>query len=237
MALETVFSFLDIGWSLSGKDAGNMYSISGGRANTIKMRDKPSSNCSISEVAFHHAKLALSVVLPFVKLNTLAFYRLELTLMCSVSIDISDNARDFEIYDGVVDKESGSGGRVEDVEVVIFDPRTIEIGRRVCTCMKGNGVLGVTLLANSYDVSINSNLSESDISRYFILSILVEENKWVLSHITTIVLAPSRTWMVWIVQLYGKLGNVGDGTGCGGKGDSGVIRSESDWFFTLNIFI
>jgi len=173
--------------------------ISGGRTNAIEMRDEPSVDRGVSEVVFHHTEFALGGVFPFVKLDTLAFYCLELVLMHPISVDISDNTRVLEIYDGIVDEESGSGGGMENVEVVIFDPRTIEIGRGVCACMKGNGVLGVALLANSYKVSIDPNLSKSDVSRYFVLPILIEEDEGVLSRITAIVLAPPKTWVIWII--------------------------------------
>ena len=205
--------------------------------NTIEVRGESSADCCVSEVVFHYAEFALGGVFPFVKLDMLAFYRLELALMHPISINVSDNTRVLEIYDGVVDEKSGSGGRVEDVEVVIFDPRSIEIGRRVCTCVKGNGVFGVALLANSYKVSIDPNLSEGNVSCYFILSVLIEEDEGILSQVTAVVLAPSETWMIGVVYLDAKLGNVGDGTRSGREGDSGIIRGKPNWFFTLHIVI
>ena len=222
---------------MRGKDAGNVYGISRRGADTIEMRNELGANRSIGEVAFHHAELGLGIVFPLVKLDTLAFYCLELALMCPIPIDVSNNTRVFEIYNGIVDKESGGGEGVKDVEVVILDPGVIEIRRGMCMCVEGNGVLRVTLLANSYDVSIDSNLSESDISCYFVLPILIEEDKRVLLCITAIVLTPSETWMIWVVYLYAELGNVGDGTGCGREGDSGVVCGEPNWFVVLDVLI
>ena len=216
---------------------GNVNSVSGGRANVIEMRDKPSANSSIGEMSFHHTELALSVAFSFVKLNSLAFYHLEFTLMCPISINISNNTRVLEVYDGIVDEELGGRRGVEDVEVIILDPRTVEIGRGMCMCMKGNGVFRVSLFANSYNVSIDPDLSESDVSRYFILPILIEEDKGVLPHITAVVLAPPGSWVIRVIELLGKLGNVGDGTRSGGEGNSRVIHSESDWLVTLNIVV
>jgi len=46
----------------------------------------------------------------------------------------------------------------------------------MCICMEGDGILGVALLASPYKVSINTNLSEGNVSCHFILAILVEEN-------------------------------------------------------------
>jgi len=211
--------------------------ISGGRTDAIEMRDEPSTDGGICKVAFHHAELALSDIFPLIKFDALAFYCLELALMRPIPINVSDNTRVFEIYDGVVDEESGSGGGMKNVEVVVFDPRAIEIGRGMRTCVKGNGIFEVTLLASSHEMSVDPNLSEGDVMSYLILSIFIEEDKGVLLRITAIVLAPSWTWMIGVVDLCAKLGNIGDGAGCRREGNSGVIHSESHWLFALNIIV
>ena len=168
-----------------------MDSVSGRRTNAIEVRDEPSADGGVGEVTLHHAELALGVIFPFVELDTLAFHRLEFALMRPISINVSDNARIFKFYDSVVDEKSRGGRRMEDVEVVIFDPRAIEIGGGVCPCMKGNGVFGVTLLASPYEVCVDPNLSKGDVSRDFVLPILIEEDEGVLPQITTVILAPS----------------------------------------------
>ena len=157
--------------------------------------------------------------------------------MCAVSVHVSDNTRVFEIDNGVVNEELGGRGWVENIEVVIFDPRAIEIGGGMCLHMKRNGVFRVSLFADSYDVSVNPNLPESNVMCYLILSILIEKDKRVLPHITTVVLAPPDSWVIWVVELLSKLGNVGDGTQGGRERDGGIIRSESDWFIVLNVFL
>jgi len=237
MALKTVFSLLNIRWPLSSEDTGNVNSVSGRRTNTVEMRDKPSVNGGIGEVSFHHTKLALSIALPSVKLNSLALYHLELTLMRPIPIDVSNNTRVLEVYNGIVDEELGGGRGVEDIKVIIFDPGAVEIGRGVCLHMKGDGVLGVSPFANSYNMSINPNLSEGNISCYFILTVLVEEDKGVLLHITTVILAPPVSWMVQVIKLLSELGNIGDGARHRRKGNGGVIHSKSDWLITLNIVV
>jgi len=126
---------------------------------------------------------------------------------------------------------------VKNVEVIIFDPRAVEIGRGMCACMKGNGVFRVSPFANSYNVSVNVSLSESDISCYFILPILIEEDKRVLLRITAVILTPSSSWMVRVVELFSELGYIGDGARSGGERNGGVICSESDWLVTLNVVV
>ena len=237
MAFKTVFSFLDIGRSLCHKDTGNVDGISGRRMNATKVRDKPSVNCGIGEMAFHHGEFALGITFLPVKLNLLAFYRFEFTLMCPISIDISDNTGVFEIYDGVVDEKSRCGGRMKDIEVIIFDPRTIEVWSRMCSHMKRDRILGIALLMSPYKVSIHTNLSKSDVMCHLILTILVEENKGVLPRITAVILAPPVPWMIRVIELLGKLGNIGDGARCGRKRDGRVVLSEPDWFVALHVVI
>ena len=188
-------------------------------------------------MSFHHAELALSAAFPSVKLNSLALYHLKFALVCSIPVDISDNPRILEIYDGIVNKELGCRRGVENIEVVIFDPRSVEIGSGMCMCVKGNGVLGVALLADPYNVSIDPNFPEGDIVCHLILPILIEEDKWVLPHITVVVLAPSSSWMVWVVKLLSELRDVGNGTRHGQKGNGRFVLSESDWFIALYIAV
>ena len=199
---------------LSGENAWDVDGISRRGVETIKVRDKSGANSCASEVSFHHTELALGAIFPFIKLNLLALYRLEFTLMRSIPINVSDNTGILEINDGIVNEESGSRGGVENVEVVIFDPRAIEIGGGVCTCMEGNRKLGITPFASSYKMSVDPNLPEGDIVCHLVLPVLVEEDEQVLSRVTTVVLAPSNSWMVWVIKLLSKLRDVGDGTGC-----------------------
>jgi len=216
---------------------GDVNGVSGWRTNAIEVGNESSVDCGISEVAFHHAELALSTFFPSVELDSLALYHLEFTLMCSISVYVSNNTRVFEIYNGIVDEESRHRRGMEDVEVVVLDPKTVKIGRGMCTCMKGNGVLGIPLLVDPYNVSVNSNLPKSDISCYFVLPILIEKDEGVLPCITTVVLTPPNSWMVRVIKLFGELGNVGDGARSGGERNGGVIRSKSDWFVALNIIV
>jgi len=162
-------------------------------------------------------QLLVQVVLsrPVAALTLLVLYCLKFALMHPISVYVSNNTRVLEIYDGVVDEKSRGGGRMKNVEVIVFDPRTIEVGSRMYTCMKGDGVLRVALFAGPYKVSINPNLSEGDVACHLILPILIEEDKWVLSYITTVILTPSNSWMVRVIKLLSELRDIGNGTRCG----------------------
>ena len=100
-----------------------------------------------------------------------------------------------------------------------------------------NGILKVAALVSSYDVSVDPNLSEGDITCHLILTILIEEDKRVLPRITTVVLAPSGSWMVWVIKLMSELRDVGNGARCGGEGDSRVVLSEPNWFVILHVIV
>ena len=205
--------------------------------NAIEMRGESSADGSVGEVSLHHTEFALGIAFSSVKFNLLVLYHLEFTLMCLIPIDISNNTRVLEVYDGIANEKSRGGRRVKNVEVVIFDPRAIEIWSGMCLHMKGNGILGVSWLADPYDVSVNSNLPEGNISWYFILTILIEKDKRVLPYITAVILTPSNSWVIWVVKLLSELGNVGDGIRHGGEGNGGIILSESNWFIALYIII
>ena len=237
MAFETVFTFFDIRLSLSHKNTGNVNGVSRRGANTIEVRSESSANGSISEMSLHHTEFALSTTFAPIEFNSLALYCLKFTLMHLIPIDVSNNTRVFEVYDGIVNEELGGRGGMENIKVVILDPRAVEIGGRVCTCVEGNSKLGVTPFASSYKVSVDPKLPESDIACHLILPVLVEEYKWVLLRITAVILAPPSSWMVWVVKLLSKLRDVGDGTRCGREGDGGVILSEPNWFVTLHVVV
>jgi len=214
MALETVFTFLNVWWSLSSKDAWDVNGVSRRGAETIEMGNESGADSGVSKVSFHHVEFALGAVFPFIKFNLLALYCLEFALMRPIPVNISDNTGILEINDGVVDEESGSGGGVENVEVVVFDPRVIEIWGGMCTCVEGNRKLRIATFASSYKMSVDPNLPEGDITCHLVLPIFVKENEWVLPCITAVVLTPPASWVIWIIKLICELGNVGDRTGC-----------------------
>jgi len=216
---------------------GNVNGIGRGGTNVVKVRSESGADGGMSEVLFYHTELALSTAFSPIKFNSLVLYHLKFALVCSVPVDVSNNPRILEIYDSIVDEESRGRERVKDVEVVIFNPRTVEIGSGMCPCMEGNGVLRVASLMNSYKVSIHTDLSVSDISHYLILTILIEEDKWILPRITVVILAPPVSWMVWVIELLSKLRDVVDGARCGGEGNGGVILSEPNWFIALHVVI
>jgi len=216
---------------------GDVDGVSGRGAYTVEVGNESGADGSMSKMALHHTQLALSTIFPFVKFNSLTFDCREFALVCLIPIDVSDNTGVFEVYDGIVDEESRGRGRVEDVEVIVFDPRTIEIGSGMSTCMEGDRIFRVAALASPYKVSVNPNLSEGDVVCHLILTIFIKEDKRVLLRITTVVLAPSGSWMVRVLKLMSELRDVGNGARCGGEGDGRVVLSEPNWFVVLHVVV
>ena len=237
MALKTIFTLLNVRWPLSSEDTWNVDSINGRGANAVKVGNEPCASSSMSKMSLHHTEFVLGIALPPIKLNLLALYCIEFALVCLISINISDNTRILEIDDSVVDEETRGGGGMENIEVVIFDPGAVEVGSGMCACMKGDRILRVTPFAEPYNVSIDTNLPKGDILCHLILSVLIEEDKQVLLCITAVILAPSSSWMIWVIKLLSELRDVGDGARCGGERDGGIVLSEANWLITLHVII
>jgi len=93
------------------------------------------------------------------------------------------------------------------------------------------------MLASPYKVSIDANLSEGNIVCHLILTILIEEDKWVLPYITAVVFTPPISWMVWVIELLSELRDIGDRARCGGEGNGRVVLSKPNWFIALHIVV
>ena len=58
---------------------------------------------------------------------------------------VGQDPRIFESNKRSVDKKAGSVSRMEDVEVGVLDPMTVEVGRGVCLGIEWSGVLSFVL--------------------------------------------------------------------------------------------
>jgi len=72
-------------------------------ADTSEVGNKASAYSSVGEVAFHNTELGLCISLTVVKLSALMFDCHELVLVCPIPINVSNNTRVLEIYNGIVD--------------------------------------------------------------------------------------------------------------------------------------
>jgi len=151
---------------------------------------------------------------------------------------ISDDPRVFEVDQGIVDKEMTSGRGVKNVEISIFDPDAIEIGRGESSSMKGGGVLAGALVPNTDKVSIFVDTSITDILGSLRLSFLIEEDDGVKVGLSAIVLHPSFTRVVGVLKVAGEWGSKTNRfrRGCG-LSDGGLVLSEANRLVTIDAII
>ena len=104
---------------------------------------------------------------------------------------------------------------MEDVEVSIFDPRSIEVWGGEGSGMKRGGVLVVALASHSYKMSIFSNAPITNILSCFCLSLLVEEDNGVEMGLSSIIPYPPIARMIQILEITSEGGS--DANGLGGR--------------------
>ena len=89
---------------------------------------------------------------------------------------VSDDPRVLEVDQGIVNKEATSRQGVEDVEVSILDPKTVEIRRGEGSSMEGGGVFVVTFASYAYKVSVFVNTPIADVVGSLGESFFVKKN-------------------------------------------------------------
>jgi len=99
---------------------------------------------------------------------------------------------------------------MEDVEVSVFDPSAIEIGREEGPSMKGGRVFMSTLMANANQMSIFINAPVTDILGGFCLPFLIEEDDRVKVRLSPVILHPPFTRVVGILKVASKWGGKAD---------------------------
>jgi len=86
-------------------------------------------DCGMGEVPLHCQKLGLSVIFGIVQLHSSPLHVSQLVLVCSVPVYVRNDPWVFKVDEGIVDKEAASGRGMKNVEVSVFDPSAVEVGR------------------------------------------------------------------------------------------------------------
>ena len=148
---------------------------------------------------------------------------------------ISDDPRVFKVDQSVIDKKATSRRRVEDIEVSVFDPNAVEVGRGKCSGMEGGRVLAIALASYSYKVSIFSNAPIRDVSSRLCLSFLIEEDNGVEVRLSPIVSYPSLSRVFGILKIASEGRGKSDRLRGGGRpSDSGVVLGEANGFIRVD---
>jgi len=127
---------------------------------------------------------------------------------------------------------------VEDVEVSVLDPNSIEIGRGEGLSMEGGGVFLIALATNANKVSIFVDTPVTNILSSFSLSFLVEEDNRIKVGLSTIILYPPFTRVVGVLKVASKWGGEANRLrGGSGSGDGRLVLSEANGFVTVDTVI
>ena len=120
---------------------------------------------------------------------------------------------------------------MEDVEVSVFDPNAVEVGRGKCSSVKGSRIFVAPFALYPYKVSIFPNAPVRDVSGRLRLPFLIEENDGVEVGLSSIVPHPSLTRVFWVLEITSEGGSKTDRFRRGGRpSDGGVVLSETDGF-------
>ena len=124
---------------------------------------------------------------------------------------------------------------MEDIEVSVFDPNAVKVGRGKYSSVKGGGILMVPFASYPYKMSVFSNAPVRDISSRLRLPFLIEEDDGVKVGLSPIVSYPSLTRVVWVLELTSEGGGKADRFRRGGRpSDGGVVLGETDGFVRVD---
>ena len=192
----------------------------------------------MSKVLLHCEELVLGAVFSVGELHSSLLHVFQLNLVCPIPVYISNYPRVFEVNQGVVDKEVTSGRGVEDIEVSVLDPSSVEIGRGEGSSMKGGGIFPIALAMNADKISILVDTSVADILGGFCLSFLVKEDDGVEVRLSTVIPYPPFARVIGVLKVASKWGGKANRLRRGsGSGDGGLVLSEADGFVTVDTVV
>jgi hypothetical protein len=139
VALRVIIVVFILG-PFAGDETGEGASRGSGGATLVEMGDEAGVDGSMGETTLSVQKLTLKLLLIVLDGDLLPLAALSLVDIRAVPVDVSDDARVFEISKGLVDEGAGSVGGVKDVVVRVFGTRAIKIGRGEGACMERKGV-------------------------------------------------------------------------------------------------
>ena len=124
---------------------------------------------------------------------------------------------------------------MEDVEVSIFDPKTVEVGRRERSSMERGGVLAITFASYAYKVSIFVNTPVTDVFGGLGESFFIKKDDGIEVWLSPVVPYPPFARVVGVLEIASQ-------RGCkpnrlrrgGGPRDSRVVLGETNRFVSID---
>jgi len=98
---------------------------------------QPCANRGMRQVAFAVQLLFAGTLLLVIEVKALTLDSFEFVYLCSKSVYVSHNAGISEVIDCVIDDEATGATRVENAMISVLGARTVEVGGRECSCVKG----------------------------------------------------------------------------------------------------
>jgi len=203
-----------------------------------EVQKETSTDRCMSKVPLHCKELGLGAVFSIGKLHSTSLHVFQLDLVCSIPVYISDYPRVFEVNQGVVDKETTSGGGVEDIKVSVLNSSSVEIGGGEGSSVKGGGVFLITLVTDADEMSVFVDSPVTDISGSFRLPFLVKEDNGIEVRLSAVVPYPSFTWVVRVLKVASEWGGKANRLrGGSGSGNSRLVLSKADRFVAIDTVV
>ena len=118
---------------------------------------------------------------------------------------------------------------MEDVKVSVLDPKAIKVRGGKCSSVKRGRIFAIALASHSYKVGVFPDAPIANISGGLRLSFLIEEDDGVEVGLSSIILYPSLTRVVWVLEVASKRGGEANRFGRrGGSGDRGIVLGETN---------
>jgi len=127
---------------------------------------------------------------------------------------------------------------VKDVEISVFDPSTVKVGRRKGLSMKGGRILVGTLALNTDKVSVFVDAPIADVLGSLHLPFLVEEDDGVEVGLSAVVPYPPFTRVVGILEVAGEWRSKANRfRGGSGLGDGRLVLGEAGGLVTVDAIV
>jgi hypothetical protein len=233
-ALRVIVAVFILG-PFAGDETGEGAGRRGGGATLVEVRNKVGADGGMGKAALGIQKLTFKLLFIVLDSDLLPLAALHLVDIGAVPMDVSDDARVFEVSEGIVDESAGSVGGVENIVVRILGTGTTEVGRGEGMRVERERVNDTTLLTSTHESGLIPYQLVRDVFGSLGLAKLVNENEGVVPKVSRVKLLPALARMIDVSgNGEGVVARAGDRDGAGSKAtmdDRG--RRASEWLFFI----
>jgi hypothetical protein len=164
----------------------------------VEMGDETGADGGVGEATLSIQKLALKLLFIVLDGDLLPLAALGMVDVQAIPMDVSNDARIFEISKGLINEGAGDVGRVENVMVRVFGTRAIEVGGRKGAHVERKGIDYTAFLTSTHESGLIPNRLIGDVLGGLGLTELVDENKWIMPKISHVKFLPALARMVGV---------------------------------------